>query len=75
MVRINYSKVLLKKNGSGISFVLRKNDFKVTSLYVRKTPNGSKQSVTLEDDVGKCHCWVTSEGLSVSVVTDMDYPE
>ena len=22
-----------------------------------------------------CHCWVTSEGLGVAVITDMDYPE
>ncbi len=22
-----------------------------------------------------CHCWVTSEGLSICVITDMEYPE
>lgn len=22
-----------------------------------------------------CHCWVTSDGLSVAVITDNEYPE
>ena len=41
----------------------------------RKTPNGCKQSVSLEDDMGMCHCWVTSDGLCVNVITDNEYPE
>ncbi len=75
MVTIISYKVLSKKNGKRACSILCKNNFKVIYLNVRKTPNGQKQSVVLEDEVGMCHCWVTSEGLGVAVITDMDYPE
>ena len=74
VITISY-KVLSKKNGKRACSFLCKNNFKVIYLNVRKTPNGQKQSVVLEDEVGMCHCWVTSEGLGVAVITDMDYPE
>ena len=34
-----------------------------------------KQSITLEDGIGMCYCWTTSDNLSVAVVTDAEYPE
>ena len=34
-----------------------------------------KQSITLEDNLGMCFCWTTSDNLSVAVVTDPTYPE
>ena len=41
----------------------------------QKTELGMKQSVTLENNVGVGHCWTTSDGLSVWVITDLEYPE
>lgn len=34
-----------------------------------------KTSVKLENDIGVCHCWTTSEGISVTAITDLEYPE
>ena len=34
-----------------------------------------RQSVTLEGNVGVCHCWTTSTGISITVITDVEYPE
>ena len=44
-------------------------------LIAQETELGKKQSVVLENKIGNCHCWTTSDGLSVTVITDMEYPE
>ena len=31
--------------------------------------------MTLENDVAKCHCWTTADGISATAITDMEYPE
>ena len=64
------------KNGERTCAFWSQNNFKVRLLSsVRKTPNGCKQSVALEDDMGMCHCWATSDGLCVNIITDNEYPE
>lgn len=40
-----------------------------------RIPLGNKASITLENDVGKCHCWVTQDGIAATALTDNDYPE
>ena len=44
-------------------------------LISQDTEAGVKQSVTLEGDIGVCHCWTTSDGVSVTAITDVEYPE
>ena len=40
-----------------------------------RIPKGSKASITLENDVGKCHCWVTQDGIAATAMTDNEYDE
>ena len=40
-----------------------------------RIPLGNKASITLENDVGKCHCWVTQDGIAATAMTDNEYPE
>ena len=40
-----------------------------------RIPLGNKASITLENDVGKCHCWVTQDGIAATAITDNEYPE
>lgn len=40
-----------------------------------RIPPGNKCSVSLENNVGVCHCWTTKDGLSCTVITDNEYPE
>ena len=40
-----------------------------------RIPKGSKASITLENDVGKCHCWVTQDGIAATALTDNEYDE
>lgn len=44
-------------------------------LIAGRIQPGQKATTTLEDGLGKCSCWTTSDGLSVSAITTMDYPE
>lgn len=44
-------------------------------LFIRRTNPGSKCTVTLEQDIGKCHCWTTADGISATAITDPEYPE
>ena len=44
-------------------------------LIAGRTPPGKRASTTLEKEVGKCACWTTSDGLSVTAITSMDYPD
>lgn len=44
-------------------------------LICQDTELGMKQSVTLESEIGVCHSWTTSEGLSVTTITNPSYPE
>ena len=41
----------------------------------RRTNPGSKATISLENDVGKCHCWTTADGISATAITDPEYPE
>ena len=40
-----------------------------------RIPLGNKASITLENDVGVCHCWVTQDGIAATAMTDNEYPE
>jgi len=40
-----------------------------------RIPPGSKASITLEQEIGKCHCWVTLDGIAATAMTSMDYDE
>ena len=40
-----------------------------------RIPKGNKGSITLENDVGRCHCWVTKDGIAATAMTCNDYPE
>ena len=40
-----------------------------------RIPAGSKASITLENDVGKCHCWVSLDGIAATAMTDNEYDE
>ena len=40
-----------------------------------RIPKGNKASITLENDVGQCHCWVTKDGIAATAMTDNEYPE
>ena len=42
-------------------------------LIAGRTAPGTRVSTVLEKDVGKCACWTTSDGLSVTAITDMEY--
>ena len=44
-------------------------------LICQDTELGMKQRIKLENDIGVCYCWTTSEGLSVTTITDLEYPE
>ena len=45
-----------------------------TRLIAGRTPPGTKQSISLED-VGVCHCWTTTDGITATVVSDNEYPD
>ena len=36
---------------------------------------GHKASITLENNVGKCHCYVTWDGIAATAITDNEYEE
>lgn len=40
-----------------------------------RIPLGNKASISLEDNVGKCHCWVTLDGIAATALTDNEYDE
>eukprot|EP00806_Schmidingerella_arcuata_P002835 Macronucleus_3568.p1 GENE.Macronucleus_3568~~Macronucleus_3568.p1 ORF type:complete len:205 (+),score=59.37 Macronucleus_3568:1-615(+) len=40
-----------------------------------RIPKGSKASITLENDVGKCHCFVSLDGIAATAMTDNEYDE
>ncbi len=40
-----------------------------------RIPKGNKASITLENNVGKCHCWVTLDGIAATALTDNEYDE
>lgn len=43
-------------------------------IIVGRTAKGQRQSVSVEQNVGKCHCYVDSNGLAGAVLADADYP-
>lgn len=44
-------------------------------LIASKTPPNNKQSITLEQDIGVCYCWTTTDGISATAICTPDYPE
>ena len=36
---------------------------------------GFRATVALEENLGNCFCWTTQDGISVTCITDMEYPE
>ena len=40
-----------------------------------RIPKGNKASITLENNIGKCHCWVTLDGIAATAMTDNEYDE
>ena len=40
-----------------------------------RIPLGNKASISLENNVGKCHCWVTLDGIAATALTDNEYDE
>jgi len=43
-------------------------------IIVGRTAKGQRQSVAVEQNVGKCHCYVNNNGLAGAVLADADYP-
>ena len=43
-------------------------------VIVGRTSKGQRQSVAVEQNVGKCHCYVNPNGLAGAVLADADYP-
>lgn len=43
-------------------------------VIVGRTAKGQRQSVAVEQNVGKCHCYVNTNGLAGAVLADADYP-
>ena len=44
-------------------------------LISTKCPPGNKLDVTLEQDIGVCYCWTTTDGISATAITNKEYPE
>ena len=40
-----------------------------------RIPPGNQASITLEQGIGVCHCWTSHDGISVTAMTDAEYPE
>ena len=49
-------------------------NFNARTIAERITP-GNKASVYLENNIGICYCLTTKDGLSVTAITDIEYPE
>ena len=43
-------------------------------VIVGRTSKGQRQSVSVEQNIGKCHCFVNNNGLAGAVLADADYP-
>lgn len=43
-------------------------------VIVGRTAKGQRQSVAVEQNVGKCHCYVNANGLAGAVLADSEYP-
>jgi synaptobrevin family protein YKT6 len=43
-------------------------------VIVGRTAKGQRQSVAVEQNVGKCHCYVNANGLAGAVLADAEYP-
>ena len=44
-------------------------------MVAKGIPTGSKAKVALEQNVSKCYCWTTKDGISATAITDLEYPE
>ena len=40
-----------------------------------KIPPGNRASVALENELGMCYAWTTTEGLTATAICDNEYPE
>jgi synaptobrevin family protein YKT6 len=43
-------------------------------VIVGRTAKGQRQSVSVEENIGKCHCYVNANGLAAAVLADAEYP-
>lgn len=46
-----------------------------TRLISGRCAPGTKASISLEQDLGMCYCWTTTDGISATVCCDNEYPE
>ena len=44
-------------------------------LVSGRTTPGSKASIGMEQNIGVCYCWTTTDGISATAVCDNEYPE
>ena len=44
-------------------------------LIAGRTPPALKASIALEENVGVCYCWTTTDKISITAICDNDYPE
>ena len=44
-------------------------------MVAGRIPPGNKASVALENNVGVCYCWSSSDGIVATAICDNDYPE
>ena len=44
-------------------------------LVSGRIPPGNRSVVNLEDNVAKCYCYNTVDGISATAITDNDYPQ
>jgi synaptobrevin family protein YKT6 len=46
-----------------------------TRLVAGRCAPGTKASISLEDNMGMCYCWTTTDGITATVCCDHEYPE
>ena len=65
----NLSKIDFFKRGTVKSFI----KFHARTVVTR-TLKGQRQTIQFEENMGKCHVYVSESGLAAAVLTDGDYP-
>lgn len=49
-------------------------DFNARTI-ASKIPPGNRATVTLENDIGTCCAYTTQDGVTITAITDKEYPE
>ena len=44
-------------------------------LVSGRIPPGNKSSLSLEQNIGKCYCYTSTDGISATAICDNEYPE